>query len=208
MNLFEHRISTHSDQQMTKVTSLVREDIEKSGVKEGIVVVYSPHTTAGFTINENADPDVVHDMLYGYEKAIPTYDREYRHIEGNSHAHMKTSLVGPSQTLIISGGELVLGIWQDLYFCEFDGPRNRRFYVKIMEGVMPLHFSLKYYIKIRSLHLQGSAPLHHMHLRQQVLQRKSLQCPQVRFSQHQCLLRFRSSFLPYCEGNQMHRWIS
>lgn len=134
MNLFEHKISTHGAQQMMKVTSILREDVVKSGVKEGIVVVYSPHTTAGFTINENADPDVVHDMLYGFEKAIPTYDREYRHIEGNSHAHMKTSIVGPSQTLIISGGELVLGIWQDLYFCDFDGPRNRRFYVKIMEG--------------------------------------------------------------------------
>ena len=134
MNLFEHKISTHGTQQMMKVTSIVREDIVKSGVKEGIVVVYSPHTTAGFTINENADPDVVHDMLYGFEKAIPSHDREYRHIEGNSHAHMKTSLVGPSQTLIITGGELVLGIWQDLYFCDFDGPRNRRFYVKIMEG--------------------------------------------------------------------------
>ena len=119
---------------MSKVTNIVREDIEKSGVKDGIAVVYSPHTTAGFTINENADPDVVHDMLKGYEKAFPTTADFYRHAEGNSHAHMKTTLVGPSQTLIISGGRIVFGIWQDLYFCDFDGPRTRRFYVKILEG--------------------------------------------------------------------------
>lgn len=134
MNLFEHTISTQSRQQMLKVTSVLREDIEKSGIKDGIVVVYSPHTTAGFTINENADPDVVYDMIYGFEKAIPTYDSAYLHMEGNSHAHMKTSLVGASQTLILSEGKLILGIWQDVYFCDFDGPRNRRFYVKIMEG--------------------------------------------------------------------------
>lgn len=134
MYLYEHQISTKGAQQMSKVTSIVREDIEKSGVKDGIAVVYSPHTTAGFTINENADPDVVHDMLKGYEKAFPTTADFYRHAEGNSHAHMKTTLVGPSQTLIISGGRIVFGIWQDLYFCDFDGPRNRRFYVKILEG--------------------------------------------------------------------------
>ena len=134
MYLYEHQNSTKGAQQMSKVTNIVREDIEKSGVKDGIAVVYSPHTTAGFTINENADPDVVHDMLKGYEKAFPTTADFYRHAEGNSHAHMKTTLVGPSQTLIISGGRIVFGIWQDLYFCDFDGPRNRRFYVKILEG--------------------------------------------------------------------------
>ena len=134
MYLYEHQISTKGAQQMSKVTNIVREDIEKSGVKDGIAVVYSPHTTAGFTINENADPDVVHDMLKGYEKAFPTTADFYRHAEGNSHAHMKTTLVGPSQTLIISGGRIVFGIWEDLYFCDFDGPRNRRFYVKILEG--------------------------------------------------------------------------
>lgn len=134
MNLFEHRIATAGAQQMTKVTGMIREDLAKSKVKDGIAVVYSPHTTAGFTINENADPDVVHDMLCGFEEAFPTRTSYYQHIEGNSHAHIKTTCVGPSQTLIISGGELVLGIWQDLYFCEFDGPRNRKFFVKILEG--------------------------------------------------------------------------
>ncbi len=133
MYLFEHHISTKGAQQMTKVTNMIREDIANSGVSDGIVVVFSPHTTAGFTINENADPDVVHDMLYGFEKSFPAHADYYRHAEGNSHAHMKTTLVGPSQTLILSNGELVLGIWQDLYFCEFDGPRNRKFYVKILK---------------------------------------------------------------------------
>ena len=134
MHLFEHRIATKGAQQMSKVTNMVREDITKSGVKDGIVVVYSPHTTAGFTINENADPDVVHDMILGFEQTFPTNTNYYLHAEGNSHAHLKTSCVGPSQTMILNEGELILGIWQDLYFCEFDGPRNRRFFVKIIEG--------------------------------------------------------------------------
>lgn len=134
MHLFEHNISTKGAQQMSKVTNMIREDIAMSGVQDGIAVIYSPHTTAGFTINENADPDVVHDMLYGYEKVFPTHAEYYKHGEGNSHAHMKATLVGASQTLIISEGELMMGIWQDVYFCDFDGPRNRRFYVKIMEG--------------------------------------------------------------------------
>jgi len=134
MYLYEHSISTKGAQQMSKVTDMVREDIRKSGLRQGIVVVYSPHTTAGFTINENADPDVVHDMLCGMERAVPTDADYYKHVEGNSHAHIKTSFVGPSQTLILHDADLLLGIWQDLYFCEFDGPRNRRFYVKIIEG--------------------------------------------------------------------------
>lgn len=134
MYLSEHHISTRGSQQMIKVTNMVREDIEKSGVRDGIAVVFSPHTTAGFTINENADPDVVHDILMGLEETFPTDHVNYRHAEGNSHAHIKTSCFGASQTLILRDGELILGIWQDLYFCEFDGPRNRRFYVKIMEG--------------------------------------------------------------------------
>ena len=108
MHLYEHQIATNASQQMTKVTGMVREDIEKSGVREGIAVIFSPHTTAGFTINENADPDVVHDMLCGFEKVFPTEQFFYQHAEGNSHAHMKTTMVGPSQTLIIHDGELSL----------------------------------------------------------------------------------------------------
>lgn len=134
MYLYEHHISTRDAQQMCKVTSMVREDIAKSGVKEGIVIVFSPHTTAGFTINENADPDVVHDVLMKMEDVFPTRDGRYLHMEGNSHAHIKTSCFGPSQTMIIHEGEILFGIWQDLYFCDFDGPRNRKLYVKIIEG--------------------------------------------------------------------------
>ena len=134
MNLFKHELRINQTQNMVKITNSIREDILKSGIKDGIVVVYCPHTTAGITINENADPDVVRDMIYGFEKAYPTIDKNYRHFEGNSHAHLKSSTVGPSQTLILDGGKLIMGIWQDVYFCEFDGPRNRTYYVKIIEG--------------------------------------------------------------------------
>ena len=133
-NLFKHSLSIRSRQTMVDITKIIEEDIIQSGVKDGIVVVYCPHTTAGITINENADPDVVHDLIYGFEKAYPTEDKNYRHFEGNSHAHMKSSTMGASQPLIFSEGKLILGRWQDIYFCEFDGPRNRNFFVKIISG--------------------------------------------------------------------------
>ncbi len=115
------------------VTLQVREALRESGVTEGICVIYCPHTTAGITINENADPDVVRDLLLALDRSCP--DRpEFRHCEGNSAAHMKASTVGSSVTVPISGGKLLLGTWQGIYFCEFDGPRNRTFYVKILEG--------------------------------------------------------------------------
>lgn len=117
----------------TNITELVRKSLEKSGVTEGICVVFCPHTTAGVTINENADPDVVHDLLLGLSGALP--DRPgFRHAEGNSAAHLKASCVGSSVTVIVKDGRLVLGTWQGIYFCEFDGPRNRSFYVKIIGG--------------------------------------------------------------------------
>lgn len=130
---FEHQLNRTNTEDMIKITSFLEEDLKKSGISEGIAVIHSPHTTAGITINENADPDVVHDMLYGYDKVYPLHDSNYRHMEGNSHAHLKTSTVGPSQTVIISQGKPVLGIWQDIYFCEFDGPRNRKFYIKLIK---------------------------------------------------------------------------
>ena len=112
----------------------VREAVAKSGIISGIAVVYCPHTTAGITINENADPDVVRDLLIGLNKAFP--DRaEFRHDEGNSAAHLKASTLGSSVTVIIEGGKPVLGTWQGIYFCEFDPPRNRKFYVKVMGGI-------------------------------------------------------------------------
>jgi len=118
---------------LINITSQVRQSVHQSGVENGIVVVYCPHTTAGITINENADPDVVRDLLLGLDRAFP--DRsEFRHSEGNSAAHLKASAVGSSVTVIINNGKLVLGTWQGVYFCEFDGPRNRTFYVKVLEG--------------------------------------------------------------------------
>lgn len=134
MNFFEHRLTTTKPQSFTKITELIRHDVAASGISEGVVVVFSPHTTAGITINENADPDVVSDILGGLERAYPTIHSAYRHREGNSHAHIKTSEVGASQTVIIHEGSLVLGIWQDLYFCDFDGPRSRHFYAKVLAG--------------------------------------------------------------------------
>ena len=132
-NLYKHSLNISKRQIMNDITNLIQEDIKSSNVKEGIVVVYCPHTTAGITINENADPDVVKDLIYGFEKVYPTNDKNYKHFEGNSHAHMKSSTIGASQTLIISNSKLILGTWQDIYFCEFDGPRHRNFYVKIIE---------------------------------------------------------------------------
>jgi secondary thiamine-phosphate synthase enzyme len=113
------------------ITLSVREAIGQSGISSGLCVVYCPHTTAGITINENADPDVVRDLLYGLDKAFP--DRaEFRHSEGNSAAHLKSSCIGSSVTLIVENGEPVLGTWQGVYFCEFDGPRNRKYHVKVV----------------------------------------------------------------------------
>jgi len=113
------------------ITSQVAEAVKASGVKDGVVVVYCPHTTGGITINENADPDVAGDLLLGLARAFP--DRaEFKHAEGNSPAHLKSSCVGASQTIIITSGKLLLGTWQGIYFCEFDGPRQRKYYVKTM----------------------------------------------------------------------------
>ncbi len=127
--LYEYKLNTDAEN-LIEVTAMVREAVAKSGVREGICLVYCPHTTAGITINENADPDVVTDMLLGLAKAFP--DRsEFRHAEGNSSAHLKASCVGSSATVIVDGGQLLLGTWQGIYFCEFDGPRSRRVYVQI-----------------------------------------------------------------------------
>jgi secondary thiamine-phosphate synthase enzyme len=128
--LYEYKLSAPRAD-FYNITPKVREAITKSGVADGIAIVYCPHTTAGITINENADPDVVRDLLLGLDKAFP--DRaEFRHAEGNSSAHLKASAVGSSATVIIDGGRPVLGTWQGVYFCEFDPPRERTFFVKIV----------------------------------------------------------------------------
>jgi len=105
--------------------------VKKSGVKNGICVVFIPHTTAAVTINEGADPAVVSDITDTLNQLIP-YRKNYSHMEGNSDAHIKTTLTGPSEHIIIKDGKLLLGTWQSIFFCEFDGPRNRQVYVKVM----------------------------------------------------------------------------
>jgi secondary thiamine-phosphate synthase enzyme len=113
------------------ITGAMTEAIKESGVVDGVCVVFCPHTTAGITINENADPDVVRDMLLGLDKAFPRR-QEFLHAEGNSHAHLKASSVGSSVTVIIEGGRPILGVWQAIWFCEFDGPRKRTYFVKVI----------------------------------------------------------------------------
>lgn len=127
----EYLIKTTKAQEFVDITSLVREAVRKSGVKNGIVVVFVPHTTAGVTVNENADPDVIKDILSGLNKVF-LENNGYLHVEGNSHAHIKASLMGSSCNIIIENGELKLGTWQGIYFCEFDGPRNRKVHIKII----------------------------------------------------------------------------
>jgi len=127
--IFKYKIST-TREDFYNITPQVREAVTKSGVTEGIAIVFCPHTTAGITINENSDSDVIHDLLLGLGAAFPDR-REFRHGEGNSAAHLKASAIGPSVTVIIEGGELLLGTWQSVYFCEFDPPRNRKFFVKV-----------------------------------------------------------------------------
>jgi len=114
------------------ITRSVQEAVEKTGAEDGICIVFVPHTTAGITINENADPSVVQDIMMALNKIISSKD-QYRHLEGNSPAHIKASLLGCSQTVLFESGKLCLGTWQGIYFCEFDGPRNRKVYVKIMK---------------------------------------------------------------------------
>ena len=119
--------------QMIDITDKVREIVSESGVLDGICTIFIPHTTAAVTINENADPDVQTDLLFALDKTYP--DRpQFRHMEGNSAAHLRSSCVGASETVIIEDGSLLLGTWQGIYFAEFDGPRLRTFYVKIIKG--------------------------------------------------------------------------
>jgi secondary thiamine-phosphate synthase enzyme len=129
--IYEYKLDVPKED-FYNITAQVCEAVTKSGVTDGIAVVYCPHTTAGITINENADPDVVRDLLFALGKTFP--DRaEFRHVEGNSAAHLKASAMGSSATVIVDGGKLVLGTWQGIYFCEFDPPRSRKFYVKVQE---------------------------------------------------------------------------
>jgi secondary thiamine-phosphate synthase enzyme len=128
----EFTLKTTARNQFVEITDQVRAAIAASGIRSGLCVVYCPHTTAAITVNENADPDVVHDMLLYFNRTIPKDQPGFRHGEGNSDSHIKASLVGPSVTLIVDDGDLVLGRWQGVYFCEFDGPRTRKVMVQIL----------------------------------------------------------------------------
>ena len=125
-------VRTTTRNEMVDVTDRVREAVRRAGVGDGMVVVYVPHTTAAVTINENADPDVKHDMLLKLSRMIPKDEAGYDHAEGNSDSHVKASLVGSSVTVLVEQGRLVLGRWQGVYFCEFDGPRQRQVHVKVV----------------------------------------------------------------------------
>lgn len=126
----ELTVRTHSREEFIDVTGKVQAAVSDSGVTDGAVTCFVPHTTAAVTINENADPDVTHDIIGKLSRVFPQSDN-YRHAEGNSDAHIKSSLVGASELVLVEGGRLVLGTWQGIYFCEFDGPRTRRLIVSV-----------------------------------------------------------------------------
>ena len=119
-------VRTAGRDQFVDITDEVSEAVAESGVDDGVATVFVPHTTAGVTINENADPSVVTDLLAALDQAVPWRQGFYRHSEGNSAAHVKSSMVGCSQEVLVTGGRLLLGTWQGIYFCEFDGPRSRQ----------------------------------------------------------------------------------
>lgn len=125
-------IHTKKRDQMIEVTDTIQQYVKEHGLTDGAVIVYCPHTTAGITINENADPDVKTDMIRRFDEIYPWHHELDRHMEGNTAAHMKASTVGASQHVIVENGRLLLGTWQGIYFCEWDGPRTRTFFVKVV----------------------------------------------------------------------------
>lgn len=124
-------VRTSRSQEFLNITHEIRKAVQESGIKDGIVLVYVPHTTAAVTINEAADPDVVRDIITTLNDMIPVHGN-YHHSEGNSHAHIKSSMIGCSTRIIVKGGELILGTWQGIFFCEFDGPRSRHMHVEVI----------------------------------------------------------------------------
>jgi secondary thiamine-phosphate synthase enzyme len=128
----EISLETHSRVEMIDITAAVQKAAGEEKIEEGICLVYTPHTTAAVTINENADPDVPRDILAALDRAVP-FSANYRHAEGNSAAHVKSSLVGASELVIIENDRLILGTWQSIFFCEFDGPRSRKVIIKFMK---------------------------------------------------------------------------
>lgn len=127
------QIQSEARTEFIDITGRVQDVVRESKTQEGICYLFVPHTTAAITINENADPSVHLDIVMELNKVIP-FDDRYRHIEGNSAAHIKASIIGFSETVFIESGKLILGTWQGIYFCEFDGPRNRRLHVKVISS--------------------------------------------------------------------------
>jgi len=121
-------VNTNQKNRLIDITSEVNQFIQENSIKEGVLTLFTPHTTAAITINENADPDVKSDMIYGLNKLIIN-DPNYKHFEGNTDAHMKSSLIGCSETIIVKDHQLLLGTWQGIYLCEFDGPKNRTVHI-------------------------------------------------------------------------------
>jgi secondary thiamine-phosphate synthase enzyme len=136
------QVPTHAAHDLVEVTAELRAAVRKARVADGLLVAYVPHTTAGITIQENADPDVRTDLLLALENAVPARPARgaYRHAEGNSDAHVKASLVGSSATIIVKGGDLLLGTWQGVFLCEFDGPRTRTVHLKLIADPPPYVF--------------------------------------------------------------------
>lgn len=130
--LHKFHLRTSERSQMIDITGQVSDILRQVRAVEGLVTVYCPHTTAGITINEGADPDVVRDILQHLDELFPWNHPQYRHTEGNSAAHLKASMIGASQVIPFVDGNMVLGTWQSIFFCEFDGPRRRTFYVKVI----------------------------------------------------------------------------
>ncbi|MCZ8523139.1 MULTISPECIES: secondary thiamine-phosphate synthase enzyme YjbQ [Paenibacillus] len=128
------RLNTRERDAMIDITREVHDLLKKTQIEDGLAVVYCPHTTAGITIQENADPDVRHDVLMRLDEVYPWTHPKYKHAEGNTASHLKAMTVGSSQTVLIAGSRLVLGRWQGIYFCEFDGPRERNVMVKLVRG--------------------------------------------------------------------------
>jgi secondary thiamine-phosphate synthase enzyme len=127
------QVKTTTQTEFIEITHSVQEAVQKTGMRDGICIIFVPHTTAAVTINENADPSVIQDIVMELNKIVPFKD-QYRHMEGNSPAHIKASLMGCSEIVLVESGKLFLGTWQGIFFCEFDGPRNRKVHVKMISN--------------------------------------------------------------------------
>jgi secondary thiamine-phosphate synthase enzyme len=131
--MFELKLKSRDHTEFVVLTQQIQERVIQEGWIDGLLTIYCPHTTAGITIQENADPDVVTDMIYALDRVVPWKDPRYRHSEGNTAAHVKAAMMGSSAQILVENSRLLLGIWQGVYFCEFDGPRNRTVWLSFFQ---------------------------------------------------------------------------